>query len=221
MTLKLLAAGVAALITGVAVFLGCDKGKQLHAAEPSIDVARFASAADLGPETLPYEQGSLILAGTSVKVKLVEKREPNRVAFQIIAQDEMVEEEVYEYDQTGFRFAASNFPGSGEMFEPAIPLVRYPLDTGDSWEWKGNMSYAKRPYPASATITSASERLNLAGGQFNTVRIDVMLKVETGGGQVSDKKLIFWIQPKQGVVKRQFGGTSTREPRPVEPEATE
>ena len=132
------------------------------------------------------------------------------VTFSLTAHAETLEEEMYESNATGFRFAGA----TGETFKPAIPLVSYPFEVGESWDWTGTASLGPNTKSASAKLVSASETLNLATGVAECVRVTASLTIDTGQGGVSKRELRFWFEPKKGMVRREFVMSSAREPRP-------
>ncbi|MCW5937688.1 MAG: hypothetical protein KIT11_10335 [Fimbriimonadaceae bacterium] len=158
-------------------------------------------------EQLPYKDARLVLVGTEMDVEMGDTREGRDLSIHLRAHGEDLETEHYEVDQKGLWFVGV----SGEAFEPPIPLAIFPITVGDSWDWSGTAELGPLRKPAKAKVSTDSERLNLATGVYNTIRIQVDLDIETGD-HAAKRKLRFWISPESGVVKRAFGDT-TREPR--------
>lgn len=175
------------------------------------DGKSFAKADELGADQLPYEKARLILAGTPLNVTMSKRAKPDGVEFDIKAGEETLEVERYQLDDHGFRFSAL----SDETFVPPIPLARFPgFKTGETWDWSGQAGLGPNKKPATATLTSTWETVNLAGGVAECVVVSANLVVKSDGTD-SKRVLKFWIQPKKGIVKREFGYSSTREPRPA------
>lgn len=171
----------------------------------------FINAQSISADKLPYTNARLILAGTEVPVTLKRIQSGSRVLFEIVAKSEVLEEEIYLSDDKAFRFASL----TGETFEPAIPLIRYPMTVGESWDWSGSAGLGPTVKPATARITSSMEKLNLVTGVAECVRVTAELEVKTGQSGISKRPLKFWIEPGKGIVKREFAYSSTREPRSV------
>lgn len=176
---------------------------------PSQTAKSFPNKESLTPEAMPYSTARLILAGTPVSVQMERATKGADVVFKLIARKEVIEEEHYILAPTVFAFSGL----SDETFEPAIPLVRYPFNVGDTWEWTGEARLGTNKKTATAVMSSSAETLNLAGGVYDCVAVVADLVVESGEGAKSKRALRFWIQPKKGIVKREFGFSSTREPR--------
>ncbi len=182
------------------------------ASQQSLPTA-YLQASELKPETLPYEEGFLVLAGTQIPVVIEEVREPKKLTLKIKTNGALIEDEVYEFDETGFRFLA----GPGVAFSPAIPLIRYPVKSGETWKWAGTMNQSDSSYKATADITAKNETLNIPAGKFETLYVEVNMRLEVGTPEPAIRLLKFWFVPNQGVLRREFGASSTREPRTPEP----
>lgn len=168
------------------------------------------SAAELSADKLPYKSARLILSGTEVPVTMNRKVSGKRVDFLLTARQELLEIESYESDDKGFRFAGL----SGETFEPAIPIARFPFRVGEAWEWTGTAGLGPILKPATAKLSSSKDKLNLATGVAECILISADLDVKVSEKSQSKRILKFWIEPGIGVVKRDFAMSSTREPRP-------
>lgn len=171
---------------------------------------KFVDEKSLDPSALPYTEARIIMGGLEVPAQMARVVEGKAVTFQISAKNVVLEEEHYENEPTGFRFASL----TGESFSPPIPLIRYPLTVGEEWQWTGTAGLGPNLKQATATLTSSNDTLNLATGMADCVRISVDLVVATGGPGQSKRPLKFWFEPGKGIVKREFAYSSTREPRP-------
>ncbi|MBS1723265.1 MAG: hypothetical protein JSS66_09970 [Armatimonadetes bacterium] len=178
-------------------------------------VAVYKTPSELAPDALPYSKVRINVAGTEVPAELKRKASGKEVVFEIVAKGETLEEEHYVSTPGVFSFVSL---GGSESYDPPIPLVRYPFKVVDSWDWTGTASLGTLAKPATAKITAAPEVLNLATGVSDCVLVTASLVVETGGGGESKRNLKFWIEPKRGVVKRDFGSSTSREPRPLDSE---
>ena len=165
----------------------------------------------LKADELPYKSARLILAGTSLPVEMNRVQKGNDVSFRLVTRNEVLETERFQSDATGFRFAGL----SDEHFVPPIPLVRYPFIVGESWQWSGVAGLGPNEKAATANLRSDSETINLAGGVHGCIVVVADLVVHTSTGTDSKRTLKFWIEPQKGLIKREFGFSSTREPRPA------
>ena len=205
----------ATLIVGSAV-VGLVAGCYLNQAKTTSRAAKpelgkmFESEESLDPSALPYTQARIILAGTEVPAEMSREVKGADVYFKIVSKNAVLEEEHYENDKNGFRFASL----TGETFNPPIPLIRYPFKVGESWEWTGTAGLGPNIKKATAVLKSAGDTLNLATGVYDCVRVTADLVVSTGGPGKSTRPLKFWFEPGKGIVKREFAYSSTREPRP-------
>lgn len=178
--------------------------------DPQPEPMRFSTFDDLSPQIVPYKKASLILAGTKVPVDVVPTESQGKLALKLTARGEEVMTENYRYDGSAFSFVGS----TGESYEPAIPLLVFPFDSTEKRSWKGTIQYGEVSLPCTATIVSKPETLNMDGGNYPTVNVTVTLSYNGGGSKPTQRLLKFWFAPKKGMVKRDFGLNSTRQPAP-------
>lgn len=169
----------------------------------------YNDAASLNPAGLPYSSGTLILAGTPVPIGLTRAEKDGTVTFDLTAKHVVLESEKYISDENKFQFVSL----SEESFSPPISILRFPFTVGETWKWEGSANLGKNQKPATAELTSATETINLSAGVYKCIRVSVDLTVETSSGAKSKRMLKFWFQPKVGLIKREFGYSSTREPK--------
>jgi hypothetical protein len=170
--------------------------------------AIIATKAAFRPDKLGFERCSLEVAGSKFTADVRQSIKGSEVRIDLLAHDTIFETERYLSTDESF----SVIDAGGEQFEKAIPLVKYPMHVGDTWEWTGGVLTGPASHKASAKISTSSEDLPVKN-LHNVIRIQVDLSYETGAqGVASIRKLIFWIAPNMGVVKRAFGDYSKREP---------
>lgn len=198
--------------TGIAAVALCASGCGLLGATPSGHSVQVRDLDSFRPDTLPYREGSLILAGTRLPVELQERRKDGRFEIVVLAHGKAVEVETYRAENGQFLFESL----SGESFAPPIPILRFPLRSNDSWDWTGEFRLGPTARPAKATVATQPETLNLASGSLQATRVDIALTVETSKATTAERGLKFWLAPKAGVVRREFGASSLREPRAPE-----
>lgn len=176
----------------------------------------YASGNDLKPDATPPKEANLLLGGSLIEVELREARDGDKVTFNWIAPPIGDGSEIVEIEGETYQNANSTFSfvaGPAESYEPAIPLVKFPFTIGDTWEWTGKQTLGRTQRPARATVSSAVEELNTPVGLFATVRITVDLIVESGTPGGTETQFKFWFKPGEGLIKRELGKSSTREPR--------
>ena len=198
----LIGAGAAAFVASVGV-LGCLKSEN-RGQSPE----RFANSDEMRAHALPYDQAYIIYGGTPVQASIQAVNRPGEVDFNLEAHDQVLDRELYSYDDKSFRYRGSNT----ESYSPGIPLLRFPFEVGDSWTWAGTFNWGGRDRDAQANISTASERLNTLAGEFGTVAVTVEVEVESGGSEPAVYELLFWFAPERGLVRREFAHSTTREP---------
>lgn len=181
------------------------------------------SLASYKADTLPYEKGVLVVAGSQLNISVVAERKPAEVVF-FLKSDHGVtfEHEAYRFDKSRF----SLWRAGGELYDPVIPLLIDPIIAGSKWDWSGKMILAadgtpstspESVTPANATVSLSNDKLNLRAGAVDAMRVDVLLKMDSGGPTKAERKLSFWFVKGQGLVKREFAASSTRIPAEAGP----
>lgn len=177
-------------------------------AETTSDVGlRIEGPSTLEPGLLPYSKGALILAGQTYPVDVVRETNKDRVYFTLLNHGEVLDREVYVHNDDSFSLAS----GGGVTYDPPIPLLVYGSRVGGTLTWGGRVVDGPDRSDAKAVVTSEQASLNLAGGFFEGVGVHVDLEIAMPQGPVG-KRLSFWFVPKRGIIKREFGATSTRVP---------
>lgn len=198
-------------IAGLAVWaglflLGCG---QIHIEpEPS---AKFLSPKDLGADTPPPPAALLQLAGGEpLEVTVKANREGSKLHLELIAHREVIETETYSTTPTSFNLVEA----AGETYEPVLPLMKFPMNLGDQWSWKGQIVLDSASIPAEAMITAANAPLGLEGYPLEAVQVSVTLEIGDPRARAAKRTLNFWVAPGYGVLKREFGLSSSRYPAP-------
>ena len=223
--------GATALVFASLFLIGCDSRIAVKPDPKAPDEAEtvapisssFQTQDDLKPDVLPPKEATVILTGAQIPVVLDAKKTDEKLVLRWITDSNKesgdpveVETEVYLTSDEGFSISRAPH----ETYEPPIRLIRYPLEVGDTWDWNGKIQSGVNIYPASATITTSSDALNLASGKFPALLVTV--EVKTSAGAVATKRnLKFWFQPEKGLIRREFWQSSTRDPRAEDPGAPE
>jgi hypothetical protein len=121
---------------------------------------------------------------------------------------EPYDEEVYKVSEGSFSLAS----GGGEAYEVPIPLLKFPMNVGETWEWQGKAIAADVTTPAKATVTSAEEQVFVCGVPVQAVRTEVKLSIKPRGSASIQRQMTFYFAQKRGLFKRAWGSTSIREP---------
>lgn len=101
---------------------------------------------------------------------------------------------------------------AGETYDPPVPLLRFPMNVGDAWDWKGKMMTGPISHDSAATVTTGADKVDMAGSQSDAVRVDVDLRMDSGTDKPALRRLEFWFVKGKGLVKREFGSSTSREP---------
>ncbi|MBL8059675.1 MAG: hypothetical protein JNK63_03040 [Chthonomonas sp.] len=177
-----------------------------------------APLAEFRADKLPYDKALLVVAGSQLEVGMKEERKPGEVVFNLVSRHGVTfEHEAYKFDSDRFTL----WRAGGELYNPVIPLLENPVSSGAKWSWKGTMILAAdgtpstgpgSSTPATADIVVSNDKLNLRAGPVDSKRVDVVLKVISGGPNPAERKLSFWFVRGQGMIKREFAASSTRVP---------
>lgn len=196
------------LIASLTVLTGCGQ----HAVDrvERQPAGRLLTAEELNPGHLAFQNARLILGGTEVPVRLEAQQERNRFKVSVLAKGAVVEVEDYVIDDRTFRFSGVG----GETFSPPITLLTFPMRSIGEWTWGGTIVSDPISRAAQATITSTDETINTPAGQFEAVKVEVLLAIDAGAPSPAQRKLTFWFVPQKGLIKREFGASSTRIPVP-------
>lgn len=168
--------------------------------------ARIASKAELNPDALFSPKAELIYTGWNLSVNMLRKIQNDRVRFEFLSHGTVLgaETEVYSVNSEAFGLIEMNM----ERYAPAIPLLKFPMNVGDVWEWKGNQESGGRQHKCWATITSKVEKMPERG--IEAVHVSVDLSVESGAGNPSTRKIDFWFTKGRGIIKRTYGEAIAR-----------
>ncbi len=188
-------------LIGAVCCLGC------HSA--SVKPINVDTLADLAPQTPPAKSAHLVLAGTSYPVSLQQTQTSTSLTLNWLSHGEVLESETY-----GTQGQVFGLQGADEVhFQPMLPLLKFPLHFGDSWSWTGSLVAAGMTRPATAQVTVDQDRIFVSGASIDTVKSTAEISIQSGSGKPPIKReVVFWFEPKAGIVKRQFGSASIREP---------
>lgn len=182
--------------------IGCSGGSTGTGAE-------YKTSTDLKPETPIPATANLKIGEINMPVEIKQKSEGKTVTIDMEAHGQIFETESYVVGDSSFDLDEA----AGEHYEPNLPLLKFPMKVGDTWNWKGTMTAGEKPHEASAVVTTTNDSVLLPGsGTTETVLVVIDLSIESGGPTPASRKLRFWFAKDKGVIKRQFGVGSSREP---------
>ncbi|HVL39777.1 MAG TPA: hypothetical protein VM328_10355 [Fimbriimonadaceae bacterium] len=193
------------LVAGLAL-AGCAAAVATRTATP--ELPEIGGRAVIQPSAPVASRATLVLAGTSIPVHVDQKVQEDLVTLVMKAQKEVIEVEQYRCGSESFALRKA----AGEVFEPGLPLLRYPVASGERWSWEGHMTNGSLRQPARAEVLARSEKIYLGRDPWESVKVVVDLEVQADTG-TTRRELSFWFVPGKGIVKRSFGPGSARLPQ--------
>lgn len=171
---------------------------------------QYASNREVMPQLLPYERAYLLMVGAVIESEMRAKTTANTVEFDFVSNGTTMDSEKYSFSDDFFAYVGDQ----GQVFEPGIPLMKYPYRKGDSWKWSGDyrLINSEVQKKATAKVKTQEESINTVLGQFATIKVTVELSIETDQTNPATQKLEFWIAPNKGIIKRDFLYGGGREP---------
>jgi hypothetical protein len=177
------------------LLVGCD-----HSGKILIDFN------DLKPAALISGKQELVLGGTKLPVTVQSSNSNGIYEIDLMANDVAIDKEVYDVHPDVFNISSMG----EETFNPPLSILKNQTHIGDSWTWTGKLdSGMKRD--CRANISSHSEKL-FGSEQADAIVVVVELKMDSGGPTPAERQLRFWFAPGKGLLKREFGSGSVREP---------
>jgi hypothetical protein len=161
------------------------------------------------PDKWQDKQVTLRLASLEVDAEATLTKSGTRRKLTIVRDGTVLEEEVYDVTTEGIGVVAL---GSGEQFSPPIPLLAFPMQVGQSFEWKGDLLLATREIRSNADVATERSVIDIASGTTETVLSTVTLRMQDDSGRPAIRKLRFWFAKGRGIIKRDYGN-QVREPR--------
>lgn len=167
---------------------------------------------DIKPTGAPPATALLRVEGVDVPVKVKTTTKGEDFTIDLTSHDELFDFERYFVKDDVFALAEA----AGEVYEPAIPLLKFPFFVGQpTGTWTGTLSSERSPHPAHATITIDKGDLQFQGATVETVHVNVLIFLDQPSDQSSARRTLeFWFAPNKGLLKREFNGSSIREPTP-------
>lgn len=163
-------------------------------------------AQELLPATKPGESAVISLGGTKIPVTVRSEVKGSSVEFEFLAHNQTLEVERYESTRESFSLVEA----AKAVYDPTLPLLKFPMNLGDKWDWKGKLISGTVSWNGEAEVTTRKDSLVVNSVALEAVRVDVQLRLESGGPTPAARALTFWFVPQRGILKREFGHASTR-----------
>lgn len=189
------------LVVACMSMAGMSCNDQLHPEPTSPSIGKI-------DEFLPLDGGqkeaSYSIDGTRAEYKLEITKDGNRTKFSAMSHGAVIDTEEYEVneDTVFLRHAL------GETFNGPVPLLRFPLRLGDTYEWKGTLNCETDSLVGSAKIQTSADSIHLKDRSQEAVKVEVNLIID----KVGTRKLTFWFAKNMGVLKTEMG-KNVREPK--------
>lgn len=164
--------------------------------------------AALKPDTSPPARADLLLAGTRIPVDVKTYRRAKEFVIELSTFGEVMETEKYISSPEEFAVREA----LGEVFDPAITLLKPGLELNEKWRWSGSISSGGVDRKAAAEVFMAEAAASPDTLQFDSIKVIVLLKIDSGEGLSAERGLAFYFVPNKGLLRRDFGHGSTRLP---------
>ena len=164
----------------------------------------ISKSSDIAPDADPSPQ-QVVYAGTVIPVEVKRSLSPDgSLKLDFWYQGVSLETEIYRSTPTEFDLVNA----AGEDYAPPIPLLRFPMNAGDSWKWSGQMMTGPTGRSASAVVSTREDKLNMA----DAIVVQVDLNMESGSSAPATRELTFRFVKGKGVIEREFGASTSRGP---------
>jgi hypothetical protein len=176
---------------------------------PAVQGQLIGSFSELKPDAQPGAKADMLMAGTHIPVNVSVNRSGSRFEIILSAHNETFETERYRIVSGAFSLQGA----AGDTYLPALDLLRFPSHLGDNWNWVGTVSSGGIQRHATATVSSSSTNLYSGGVTTEAVQVEVNLSLYSQGEKTpAARKLVFDFVPGKGIVRREFGDASVRQP---------
>jgi len=152
---------------------------------------------------------TLKLANVEIEAEAKMQTEGTTRTIMISKDGVPIEEEVYEV--TTQQIAIKSM-GTGETFEPPLPLIKFPMSVGDTFDWDGKIVFAGHELIGKAKIVTSRDTPDLATGPRETLKVSVELELSDGSPKPAKRRLDYWFAEGVGPVRRDYGN-QVRTPR--------
>lgn len=166
---------------------------------------------ELRPDTPPPPRADLLLAGTRIPVDVNTVRRAKEYVIELSTFGETIEVEKYISTPTEFLLREA----LGEVFKPALTLLRSGAKLKEKWEWRGAISSGGVDRRATASVFMSDEPASTKALPAESIKVVVSLTIASGDGISAERGLAFYFVRQKGLLRRDFGHGSTRVPAGV------
>lgn len=163
------------------------------------------------PADVPGSVAVLKMGGLTIPVDVHANDHAGEMTIRLVSKGETIDQERYQCSEKAFLLSYA----AGERFSPPLPLMTFPMNVGDRWDWTGEMHAQSETRKARAKVTSEVSKADVGGRNMPSVKVEVKLEIlpENSGDSIK-RSLTFWMVEGKGVVRREFGDESVRESAP-------
>lgn len=93
-------------------------------------------------------------------------------------------------------------PNGAGLISPPLPVIKYPMTVGKTWQWRGTVANGGAPLNGQANLkVAAHEKVQTGVGAVMAYRVDLDLTVSNGAQSV---KLVnsYWFAPGMGMIRQ-------------------
>jgi hypothetical protein len=189
----------------VAIWVACARCQKPSGGKAGSGV-HIASSTDLKPDANPGPQ-RIVYAGTVIPAETKVNLMNDEFSIELWYNEVSLEKEVYKSSAKEFSLVNA----AGEDYAPPIPLLRFPMNAGASFKWSGKMITGPTSRNATALISTREDKVDM-GGVTDALVVEVDISMESGANAPATRQLLFWFVKGKGVVKRDFGASTSRVP---------
>jgi hypothetical protein len=189
------------IIASTLLVAGC-KGGLLHGSGTTI------SAAALQPLKTLNDNEDMLIGGTKISVSVEAKASGDEITVKINTHGEEIEEEKYVLNASELDLLRADT----DEFTPPIRLLKFPASGNESWDWSGTSKEGTTGRSATAHVTSYPDKLVVGGVSKATLAVQVQFSISSGMASPAQRTLTFWFAEPGGLIKREFGAGTTRQP---------
>ncbi|MEA2554283.1 MAG: hypothetical protein QOJ65_2459 [Fimbriimonadaceae bacterium] len=153
------------------------------------------------------------MGGVIVPVDVKVEQSGDDFSLHLVNGGQDFETEQYKNPPDGFLLVNA----AGETYAPPIPLLKFPMRIGDTWKWSGDMITGPASRKADAAIRTRDDKVDM-GTPVDALLVEVDLSMYSGASQPATRRLAFWFVKGKGLVKREFGSSTSRVPNEAKTE---
>lgn len=162
----------------------------------------LVNASELKLDRLSGAKNELQIASEVIPVVTESRVEGDRRILRFMSHGAELEREEYLLSEESLLLART----SSDLFEPPLPVLKFPLRLGEEWSWKGSIRSGDLLVPAEAKVLAIREPIDLPPS--DALKINIVLTIRDKDS--SRRELLFWFVEGEGLVKRQFGASIRR-----------